>query len=128
MHKLVGQDNPAGKPSLRPPVYTEDPLSDGWLQLMWSPWISRSNFSDAPEEPGVYRLRDDDMVAYLGESKSLTKRLHSHSRKYRADHVRVSWVIMLGALPHELKERETDLIGAYYKARCEAPSYQYGIG
>ena len=39
-----------------------------------------------------------------------------------------SRAIMPGALKYQLEERETDLIGAFYKQGGEPPRFQYGGG
>ncbi|HIF95323.1 MAG: hypothetical protein ABGX04_07565 [Myxococcales bacterium] len=69
-----------------------------------------------------------DEVVYLGESTGLRGRLRSHGQKYRAESLSASWCAMENALAHQLKERETDLIGAFYKQVGEPPRFQYGGG
>ena len=78
-----------------------------------------------PAGPGVYRLIDGDEVVYLGESTGLKGRLESHRQRYRAESLLASWCVMENALTHQLKERETDLIGAFYKQVGEPPRFQY---
>jgi hypothetical protein len=65
-------------------------------------------------------------VVYLGESSALWNRLMTHAATYKGQSMTASWVAMPGALPHHLKERETDLIGGYYKQVGVPPRLQYG--
>jgi len=73
----------------------------------------------------VYKLIEGGQVVYLGESGSLKNRIIRHAATFRGQEVSASWVEMPGALPHHLKERETDLIGAFYQVRRTPPHYQY---
>ena len=120
-----GEENPAGGPSLVPPSYTGHPCDQTWLGLPWSPPMPLERKGIVPPEPGVYRLLDAMKMVYFGESKLLDRRLKQHARDYRDQGVLVSWVVMADPLPYHLKERETDLIGAFYKKMRIPPRDQY---
>ena len=74
---------------------------------------------------GVYRILDGNEVLYVGESHDLADRLTSHTRRFTGDKF-VSYVEMQTALPHHLKEREVDLIGAFYREERRPPRFQCG--
>ncbi len=81
-----------------------------------------------PGKPGVYRLFQNERVVYLGESTLLRTRLTAHMRRPNGSELSASWVEMEDALPHHLKERETDLIGAFFKTAGAPPLLQYSPG
>ena len=121
------QPNKGAGPSLAPRSGDGHPVQADWLGLPWSETVTLGEASDhAPAVPGVYRLIDGDEVVYLGESNGLKERLKSHRQKYLAEPLSASWCVMESALAHQLKERETDLIGAFYKQIGEPPRFQYG--
>jgi hypothetical protein len=126
MERILAGKNSAAEDSLPPVLRHERPEHQDWLRL---PWSSESSLevaaSVAPSYAGVYRLVLDGRVVYLGESKSLRDRLSAHRRRFSEWEVSASWVEMRGALPHHLKERETDLIGAYFLACGVPPRFQY---
>lgn len=120
-----GPDSAPG-PSLAPCRPHGSPEDSDWLELAWSPMRALSEVgSDSPRSAGVYRLLEEGRVVYLGESSFLRDRIHAHRRRFRDRAMRASWVEMPDALPHQLTERETDLIGAYYLAQGEPPLLQY---
>jgi len=121
------QSNEGAGPSLAPPSGGGELTDADWLGLPWSEATALETAGDrVPAVPGVYRLIDGDEVVYLGESNGLRGRLRSHAQKYKGQSLSVSWCSMEGALAHQLKERETDLIGAFYKQGGGAPRFQYG--
>ena len=123
------QPNAGAGPSLSATTGAGEPVSADWLGLPWSETAALEKMvGRAPVVPGVYRLIAGDEVVYLGESNSLSGRLRSHGQKYKAESLSTSWCTMEGALAHHLKERETDLIGAFYKQVGEPPRFQYGGG
>ena len=79
-----------------------------------------------PSESGVYRLLNTENIVYIGETKNLHSRLISHAKKYDQFSLKFSCCEMKEAKPYHLKERETDLIGAFYKHERQVPLYQYG--
>ena len=110
-------------PSLPPAVGDPDFNLDTWLGMEWSEF--RSMGEGAPTVAGVYRIRSAKKLVYFGESKNLRTRLRTHSGDERFSKCEFSYCQMADAMPHQLKERETDLIGAYYLAANEPPVYQY---
>jgi hypothetical protein len=126
MTRLAIGSNPAALPSLPPAPLVGEPEGKCWLDLVWSPVAAlESSCETIPELPGVYRLLAGGEVVYLGESKSLKDRLRAHAIRFVGQEMECSWVEMPGALPHHLKERETDLIGAFFSVRETPPRLQY---
>ena len=79
----------------------------------------------ASSSPGVYRIFNNNVMLYCGETKDLKKRLNIHKRNSNFFHSKVSFIVMENSLPHQLKEREVDLIGAYFELRKTPPVHQY---
>lgn len=125
MKKLVGTTNPAGEPSLAQAQFSDKPSAEDWLFLNWSKKLPLSTKARAPNAAGVYKLMRRDEVVYVGESSDLHDWMRSHSRRFRKENLEASWVEMPHALSHHLKERETDLIGGFYKALLRPPLFQY---
>lgn len=125
MTKLVGRTNPAGGVSITPAPFSDTPSAENWLFLNWSKKLPLSPKPRTPQAAGVYRLMRRDEVVYVGESSDLHDRMRSHSRRFGKENLEASWVEMPSALPHHLKERETDLIGGFYKALQKPPLFQY---
>lgn len=115
--------SPQVYPSLPPAIGDPDAMSLKWLGLNWSEYFADAK--NAPKIEGIYRLTVGNVVVYLGESKSLRNRLSSHLSSERFDGCQYSYCAMPDAQPHHLKERETDMIGAYYLAYGVPPSQQY---
>lgn len=125
MIRLVGRTNPAGGSSLAPARFSDNPSAEYWLFLNWSERLPLSTHAHTPSVAGVYKLMRDDEVIYVGQSEGLRDRLRSHSARFCQEDLCASWIEMPHALPHHLLERETDLIGAFYKALLRPPSLQY---
>ena len=111
MRRLNGNKNSAGESSLAPVKTHGNPTDHDWLMLPWEETRSLSD-SSFPSVAGVYRLTRSKRVIYLGETLDLGARLKAHARRF--GNISASFVTMEDALPHHLKERETDLIGAHY--------------
>ena len=126
MRKLLANESHKRLKSIPPPHFQGQPDSLDWLSLTWTTF-QRLNESkkNSPRTSGVYRLMEENEIVYFGESKNLNSRLVAHNRIFKDKEISVSWSIMTDALPHNLKERETDLIGAYYKQMNQPPKYQY---
>ena len=127
MRRLSEADaNPAAGASLSPVTPSGQPADPDWLGL---PWVEAGRLDgglvDVPLRPGVYRLVDGCSVVYVGESIMLRDRLRAHAAWRSAMTLRASYVPMWPVLPHHLKERETDLIGAFYEQVGEPPVLQY---
>lgn len=99
------------------------PCSPEWLGLAWTDFVSSSKL--VPSTAGIYRIRIDNDLIYLGESKNLKTRIYAHLKTPRLSGCMVSYAIMDGADAHHLKERETDLIGAYFLSQAKPPAFQY---
>lgn len=100
-----------------------DPLSNQWMGLSWTDFASLS--IKAPNVAGVYRIKKEAKLLYIGETRSLRLRLSTHSRDLRFLDCDVSYHCMPEAPPHHLKEREADLIGSFVLHMNETPPFQY---
>lgn len=107
----------------------DDVTANDWMGLDWSgPQPLADVESTVPEEPGVYRIWDDEVVPpleYLGETVNLRSRFTRH-RRNRGDHLVYSYTI----LPEydekfQLSQVESELLGAHWLACGAAPRDQY---
>ena len=117
---------PVNYESISVAIGDTDPIDENWLGLEWSefkPIISQ--FNNLKDCSGVYRIRSINEILYFGESKNLKNRIRDHSKKEYFKDALISVHKIPKALPHQLKERETDLIGAYYLNKKHSPRYQY---
>lgn len=127
MRRLEGQDNPAAGVSLAPVRYSGNPTAENWCELSWSPWLElKSSYNTTLQQPGVYRLMDESQVVYIGESYNLLNRLQAHAQMKKSG-LFFSFVLMSDSLPHQRHERETDLIGAYFKFTNLPLRLQYSL-
>jgi len=125
-------DNPAGGPSVKPLPVLGTPGDRYWMELAW---IGRlpldgETISTVPPGAGFYLLFDRDSrdLVFIGQSADCAQRLRSHAMKLLDDEdMLVSYHIeRKPLLPHNLKERENDLIGNYFDIYRKAPKYQFG--
>ena len=114
---------PVEYPSLQISSGDCDPLSSHWLGLSWTDFAALP--IAAPNVTGVYRLVKNGKLLYVGESRSLRSRLSKHAKDLRFLGCEVSYHCMPDALPHHLKERETDLIGSCLLHTKQVPLFQY---
>ena len=129
MKKIVVGNNPSWGESLPPVEEVGKPIDSNWLNLDWSDIkLLNKDIQFVPNEPGVYRLLNAENVVYMGETQKqkLKSRLVSHAKKYGQLNLKFSYCEMKEAKIYQLKERETDLIGAFYKHERQVPLYQYG--
>jgi hypothetical protein len=126
------QDNPAGGPSVKPLTAIGTPGDRYWMGIAW---IGRlpldgESVSMVPSGAGLYLLfeRDNHDIVYIGQSADCAERLRSHAMKLLDEKdMLVSYHIeKKSLLPHNLKERENDLIGNYFDIYRKAPRYQFG--
>ena len=98
-------------------------------------WIGKlpldgDTISTVPPGAGLYLLfeRENQDLVYIGQSADCAQRLRSHAIKLLDEKdMLVSYHIeKKPLLPHNLKERENDLIGNYFDIYRKAPRYQYG--
>jgi len=117
------RESPVAYPSLPSVSGDSGVLSAKWLNLEWSEFLS---IADAcTHGPGVYRIRHDNEILYFGESENLSERLKTHTKDKRFSDCHVSFHNISNVLPHQLKKRETDLIGAYFLVTAKPPVLQY---
>jgi hypothetical protein len=125
-------DNPSGGPGVRPLSAIGTPGDRYWMGLAW---IGRlpldgETISTVPPGAGFYLLfeRDNRDLVYIGQSADCAQRLRSHAMKLLDEKdMLISYHIeKKPLLPHNLKERENDLIGNYFEMYRKAPKYQFG--
>jgi len=123
--------NPAGGPSAAPLQPQGHPADSAWAGREWSNLrpLTPRNIVSIPPRPGLYKLlaAGCQEALYIGQSRNLRSRLSSHSRKpWRDETVLFSFSALANnTLPHQLRELENDLIGAYYEQTCKAPVFQF---
>ena len=121
----VRRSEPVSFPSSKPTVGNVDCAADDWLGLSWSQPIGLET-SVGPTAAGVYRLMSPGgMVVYIGESADLHQRLNTHSKTYDGQSLLASWHESSSTAKHQLHERESDLIGAFYLEYERPPMLQY---
>ena len=125
-------DNPAGGPSVKPLPVLGTPGDRYWMELAWIGKLplDGDTISTVPPGAGLYLLfeRENQDLVYIGQSADCAQRLRSHAIKMLDEKdMLVSYHIeKKPLLPHNLKERENDLIGNYFDMYRKAPRYQFG--
>ena len=117
-----GVTNPGASSSLTPPPRQGSTRDTDWLGLPWM--SSQRDAADPGALPGVYQLKSQSEVVYLGQSSNLQARLRAHYRSTK-EWTEAAWVVMPDAPRHHRLERETDLIGAFFLEHRRPPKYQY---
>ena len=117
-------DEARSYPSIAPAVGGDDFHANNWLGLDWTVFEKLCD-AKAPPISGVYRIRHRREILYFGESQSLQDRIRAHSKDDRFAGGEVSFHLMPEAFSHQLKERECDLIGAYFSSTGLGPLKQY---
>lgn len=56
---------------------------------------------------------------------NLKERIHNHKQNHLFNSASIAFFAMPGAQHNHLKEREIDMIGAYYESLSQCPLYQY---
>jgi hypothetical protein len=121
--------NPAGGPSASPLAVTGTPGEPGWMGLAWSPRQSPGTVATVPAEQGYYLIFDaatGDMLA-IGQSEDCARTLSGIMKNPWDNRDLVcSFACEPGHVPaHNLRERETDLIGNYIDQHGTVPEYQF---
>lgn len=114
------------------PLPWENPkalTADDWMGLSWSEPIElRAVTGEIPSYGGVYRLWEPETpspLRYLSETVNLSNRLDSHRRAYDGD-LLVSYAPLTEYVrTFQLKQVETELLGAHWLASRQAPTDQY---
>lgn len=118
------RDVPVLYPSLPVAFGDDDFAGSHWLDLEWTEFHPLDDLKE-PDKPGVYRIERDSKLIYCGQSSNLLSRIHTHSNDPRFIDSAVSVHEMEAPTSHQLKERETDLIGAYFASAGVPPIHQY---
>ncbi len=100
----------------------------GWMGLDWiygGDLLQLSSFN-VPVGKGLYLICGEGLL-YIGQSANLRNRLKAHRKKdWGVGEASLRYHQMLDeTLPHQLKEYESNLIGAYYEETGSIPKYQY---
>lgn len=123
------QSVPTPYPSLPVVTGSEPPTDQNWLSLHWSEFMPLDNIGRvglrSSDSSGVYRIRKNGDLVYLGQSHALNNRLRSHAVDSRFVGCEISTHEMLDVSAHNLLEREVDLIGSYYLQTKKPPKWQY---
>jgi len=98
--------------------------SASWLGLEWSQPQPISK-AKPPVHPGVYRIYESNAMLYCGETKQLSARIRAHMKNEIFVNSAISYHVMPNARSHHLKEREVDMIGAYFESSGVCPRHQY---
>jgi hypothetical protein len=122
--------NPNSGPSYPPLRPKGEPTGPDWMGLYWSePAPLKDAHMEAPNAPGVYRIwrKGSDRLSYLGESMKLRSRLKTHGASALFGQ---NFLCGLAALQitgkYQVREVESDLLGAYYELKKRIPEQQYG--
>jgi hypothetical protein len=125
------RDNPAGSPTLPPLPVTGTPGKPGWMGISWSrpEILSPESASALAPGPGLFVLFDaaSQEIVFIGRSGNCKNRLWEQSRKFPEDKP-PEFSVHTGdetILPHQLRERENDLLGNYFERYRKAPEYQF---
>ena len=124
----TGNMNPAGSKSIKPLLNQSYYLEENWMGLKWhaKQELNQRNLLSIPDCKGIYILFNEELL-YIGQSASLNKRLTAHTKKdWGNPPVYFKYYSMPDeTLPHQLKEWENDLIGAFYYQNRRVPRYQF---
>jgi hypothetical protein len=124
---MIRNSSPKLQTSLPKTINAKDFHSNTWLGLHWQKAAMKQTVN-LPDLPGIYRFVNPEELAYCGESHSLRKRLSTHSKNSNFKNADCFYSVMPNAESHHLKEREVDMIGAYYAITSRCPTYQYTNG
>lgn len=123
--------NPAGGPSISPLAVIGKPGEPGWMGLAWSPVRSLKTHTTSmvPPAQGYYLIFDATTGAVLavGKAEDCAKALFEISKK-PWDNRELSYSFFCEPKPlppHNLRERENDLVGNYIELFGTAPEYQF---
>jgi hypothetical protein len=125
------RDNPAGEVSLVPLSPRGDPGDPDWMGLRWSSSVPLvpENTRDLPAGPGVYLVTDNSTREFfaIGQTGNCADRLHTLSdRTWDGREAAFSFHAEEGTiLPHQLRERENDLLGNFFERFRRSPEYQF---
>jgi len=126
--------NPAGGPSASPLAVTGKPGEPGWMGLPWSPKRNLRTHTTGfvPPDPGYFLIFDalkNDLLA-IGRAEDCGKALFGISREPWDDReLAYSFACEPKPLPpHNLLERENDLVGNYMEQKGSVPENQFRDG
>ena len=123
-----GKTNPAGSKSIKPLLNQGSYREENWMGLNWQKplQLNQKNLQNIPAGKGIYIILNEEIL-YIGQSANIKARLTAHCRKdWGESPVIFKYYSMPDeTLPHQLKEWENDLIGAYYYLTKHVPKYQF---
>lgn len=125
-----GEPDNSGGLSRLPLSPSGTPDSLDWMGLAWSVWkpLTTVGLAGVVSGPGVYRIRVESELLYIGQSGALASRLrtHRHSAGWPGP---VSYSLATtptGYTSAQLLEAENDLIAGYFAHTGHAPAMQFG--
>ncbi|MEA2035192.1 MAG: GIY-YIG nuclease family protein [Euryarchaeota archaeon] len=126
-----GTKNPAGGLSLPPLQSYGRPAGPDWMELPWEEPLplQPDSIKSIKNTASLYRILDTKCkdVLYIGQTRTAKTRLNAHAKRNRGEKCFFSICFEDSAiLPHQLKELENDLIGAYYAEKGRIPVFQIG--
>jgi hypothetical protein len=124
------EPNNDGGPSVPALALFGTPDGPDWMGLSWTVWapLTAKGVMGVPAGPGVYRIRSDLGVLYIGQSATLGARLRTHARRDDwpgAVDFSVSQ-LPLGYTPTQRLEVENDLIAGHFAQVGHSPPMQFG--
>ncbi|WP_220199786.1 GIY-YIG nuclease family protein [Ktedonospora formicarum] len=123
-------DNLASKSSMPPLQPQASPHENNWMGLRWSTpkELRGTNLQNEDTSPGVYKIFDPNTleILYVGETTDLKSRLKTHAAKnWQCQSPHFSFVRLSHDIQkHQLRERESDLLGGFYALTSTLPKFQ----
>ena len=123
------QKNPKGGKCWQVLPLHGNPIDSNWMKLNWEKSVRFTNLHEIKNQPCVYKIwkNGEGRLDYIGQSMTAKKRLRDHSKKSFIDEDTQFSVCYLpeDVVDYQLKEIESDLIGAYYSLYRDVPTYQF---
>ena len=117
-------------PSFPPLRLKGKPLDENWMGIQWTKtiFLTLNASIQIPNTPALYRIIDpkDNYLKYIGETRSLKNRFKQHCRTFKDSELMLSFSKQPDSIrEYQLRELETDLIGAYDYQMSKAPKNQF---
>ena len=127
---LEPQVNSFWGPSYPPLRLQGEPSDEGWMGIRWSETVplSLEASGQVPNAPALYKISRPERsgLKYIGETLRLRSRFRQHCRTFNNSKLLFSFSKQSASIrEYQLRELETDLIGAYYYQTSRAPKNQF---
>lgn len=129
--RLVEPHVNSSRGSSYPPLRLQgEPSDNNWMGINWSETVSLSlkASGQVPNTPSLYKISRPERreLKYIGESMRLRIRFRQHCRTFGDSELLFSFSKQSASIrDFQLRELETDLIGAYYYQTSQAPINQF---